>query len=160
MMVGMAEIALFDSRWADTVAGWAGDTEATMLWCSLPSVTSETVEAWADSPSAEAYVLREAERIVAYGEVWVDTDEQEVELAHLIVDPSQRGSGLGTQLVVDLVEQARRHYPMVALRVHSINDIAIRCYRAAGFERVSAAEEAEWNKGQPVDYVWMTHRRA
>ena len=116
----MAEIALFDSRWADTVAGWAGDTEATMLWCSLPSVTSETVEAWADSRSAEAYVLREAERIVAYGEVWVDTVEQEVELSHLIVDPSQRGSGFGTQLVVCLVEQARRHYPMVALRVHSL----------------------------------------
>lgn len=156
----MAEIELFDSRWADTVAGWAGDAEATMLWCSLPSVTSETVETWAASPSVEAYVLRDADRVVAYGEIWVDTDEQEVELAHLIVDPSRRGSGLGTHLVDGLVEHARRHYPLVALRVHSRNDTAIRCYRAAGFERVSAAEEAEWNKGQPLDYVWMTHRRA
>ena len=156
----MAEIELFDSRWADTVAGWSGDAEASMLWCSLPLVTRETVEAWADSPSVEAFVLCETGRVVAYGEVWVDADEQEVELAHLIVDPSQRGAGFGTQLVVGLVEQARRHYPMVTLRVHSLNDVAIRCYATAGFERVSAAEETEWNKGQPVDYVWMTHRRA
>ncbi len=155
----MAEIELFDSRWADTVAGWAGDSEASMLWCSLPSVSRETVETWANSPSVEAFVLREADRAVAYGEVWVDPDEQEVELAHLIVDPSQRRSGFGTQLVVGLVAQARRHYPMVTLRVHSLNDVAIRCYGAAGFERVSASEETEWNKGQPVDYVWMTHRR-
>ena len=49
---------------------------------------------------------------------------------------------------------------MVTLRVHSRNDVAIRCYHAAGFERVSAAEEIEWNKGQPVVYVWMAHRRA
>ena len=157
-MVGVAEIELFDSRAAETIAGWAGDAAASMLWCSLPAVSRETVETWASSPSVEAFVLREADRVVAYGEVWVDADEQEVELAHLIVDPSQRGSGLGTQLVVGLVEQARRHYPMVALRVHSRNDVAIRCYAAAGFERVSAAEEAEWNVAQPVDYVWMTHR--
>ncbi len=156
----MADIELFDSRWADTVAGWAGDAEASMLWCSLPSVSTETVETWADSPSVEAFVLCEADRVVAYGEVWVDADEQEVELAHLIVDPSQRGAGFGTQLVVGLVEQARRHYPMVTLRVHSLNDVAIRCYHAAGFERVSALEETEWNKCQPVDHVWMTHRRA
>lgn len=156
----MAEIELFDRRWADTVAGWAGDADATMLWCSLPSVTNETVETWADSPSVEAYVLRDSERVVAYGEVWVDADEQEVELAHLIVDPSRRRSGFGTQLVVDLVEQARRHYPMVALRVHSRNDVAIRCYHTAGFVRVGPAEETAWNRGQPVDYVWMTHRQA
>ena len=154
----MAEIELFDSRDARTVAGWSGDAAASMLWCSLPSVSAETVETWSSVPSAEAFVLRDDRRVVGYGEVWVDAEQQEVELAHLIVDPEVRGRGLGTRLVVGLVEQAKRHYPMIALRVHSRNDVAIRCYGAAGFERVSAAEETEWNVGQPVAYVWMTHR--
>jgi RimJ/RimL family protein N-acetyltransferase len=35
------------------------------------------------------------------------------------------------------------------------NGAAIGCYRAAGFSPVSEPEREEFNRGQPVDYVWM-----
>ena len=118
------------------------------------------VAGWSERPDVEAFVLTEDDRVVAYGEIWIDAAEQEVELAHLIVDPRRRDEGFGGRLVAELVHQARRHYPVVALRVHSVNDVAIRCYARAGFERASPANTAAWNEGQPVDYVWMTHSGA
>lgn len=153
----MAELELFDRRSAAVVAGWAGSPDESMLWCSRTDVTDDVVANWSAQPDVEAFVLRDDDRVVAYGEVWIDTDEQEVELAHVIVDPGRRGEGWGGRLIGELVAQARRHYPVVALRVHSVNDAAIRCYARAGFERASPADTAAWNAGQPVDYVWMTH---
>ena len=152
----MAEIELFDDRAAAVIAGWAGTPEESVMWCSLPEVTSEVVAGWSRGDDVEAFVLRAEDRIVAYGEIWIDVDEREVELAHVIVDPARRGRGLGTRLIAGLVDQALRHYPLISLRVHSGNDTAIRCYARAGFEPASEAETAAWNVGQPVDYVWMT----
>lgn len=151
---------MFDVRSAATIAGWAGSPAESRMWCSLAEVTPEIVESWSERPATEAYVLCDGGAVVAYGEIWVDAGENEVEVAHLIVDPVARGRGMGRRLVHGLVEQAKRHYPAVAIRVHSQNEIAIRCYRAAGFERVSPTDEAAWNAGQPVSYVWMTYRGA
>lgn len=156
----MVELEMFDVRSAAEVAGWARTPEEAAMWCSLPVVTDEIVAGWSDRAGSEAFVLRDGGKVVAYGEIWVDTDENEVEIAHLIVAPNARGRGLGRRLVEGLVHQARRHYPVVAIRVHSLNEIAIRCYTAAGFRRASPADEAAWNVGQPVEYVWMTHAGA
>lgn len=155
----MASLELFDRRSAAVVAAWAGSPAESMMWCSLPDVTPDVVDGWSRRPDVEAFVLCEDRHVVAYGEIWVDVDEREVELAHLIVDPERRGEGLGGQLIAELVGQARRHYPLIALRVHSSNETAIRCYLRAGFERASQADTAAWNAGQPVDYVWMTYPR-
>ncbi len=149
---------MFDRRSAAVVAGWAGNRDESMLWCSLPEVTADVVVEWSRRDDVEAFVLHEDGQPVGYGEIWVDPDEREVELAHLIVDPGRRGRGLGGRLIDELVGQARRHYPLIALRVHSRNEAAIRCYGRAGFERASSADEAAWNAGQPVDYVWMIRR--
>jgi ribosomal protein S18 acetylase RimI-like enzyme len=143
----MASLELFDRRSAAVVAGWAGTSAESMMWCSLSDVTPDVVDGWSRRPDVEAFVLCEDRHVIAY-----------VELAHLIVDPERRGEGLGGELIAGLVAQARRHYPLVALRVHSSNEIAIRCYLRAGFERASQADTAVWNIGQPVDYVWMTSR--
>jgi RimJ/RimL family protein N-acetyltransferase len=43
----------------------------------------------------------------------------------------------------------------VRLRVVSWNARALAAYGAAGFERAGAEEEAEFNVGQPHEYVWM-----
>jgi ribosomal protein S18 acetylase RimI-like enzyme len=153
----MAELELFDRRSAAVVAGWAGTPDESMLWCSLPEVTADVVDGWSQRPDVEAFVLCDDRHVVAYGEIWVDPDEREVELAHVIVDPTRRGEGLGNHLITELVGQACRHYPLIALRVHSRNDAAIRCYARAGFERAADADTAAWNVGQPVEYVWMTH---
>lgn len=152
----MVDLEMFDTRLADTIAGWSADPDATMMWCSLSAVTGDVVAGWSDDAHVEAYVLCDDGDPVAYGELWVDADENEVELAHVIVEPGRRGDGLGRRLVAGLVDQARRHYPVVSMRVHSQNEAAVRAYRAAGFVRASPAEERTWNEGQPTAYVWMT----
>ena len=93
---------------------------------------------------------------MAYGELWVDDDEAEVELARLIVDPGERGQGLGRRLVIALADLAWSRHPRVFLRVHSDNIAARRCYAAAGFEPVPSHQAALWNAPQPVGCVWLS----
>ena len=59
-----------------------------------------------------------------------------------------------------LSELAGRRHPFVALRVHPGNEAARRCYAAAGFARVTPGEEAEWNRGQPIAFMWMVLRES
>ena len=90
------------------------------------------------------------------GELWVDDAEAEAELARLIVDPGERGQGLGQRLVTELAGLARSRYSRVFLRVHPDNIAAQRCYAAAGFKPAGPHQAAEWNACQPVDYLWLS----
>jgi len=54
------------------------------------------------------------------------------------VDPSQRGSGLGRAGTRALVRDLLSRVPRVTLHVRQDNDVAIRCYKAAGFVPVRA----------------------
>jgi aminoglycoside 6'-N-acetyltransferase len=138
-----------------TVAGWARTPAEARLWCSRETVVAADVTAWSAAGDVSAYALREAGALVGYGEVWVDDEEREAELARLIVDPDRRGRGLGRTLVRLLLERARLAYPDVFLRVHPANAAALRCYVAAGLRRVPPGAEAAFNAGQPVPYVWL-----
>lgn len=93
---------------------------------------------------------------VGYGEVWEDDEENEAEIARLIVDPAVRGRGIGRALVSELLAAARgRGWDDVWLRVVPENEPALRAYAAAGFTPASAEEQAAFNVGQPVAYVWL-----
>lgn len=104
----------------------------------------------------QPFALYRDERLVAYGELWVDDDDAEVEIARLIVDPADRNRGLGQRLASELAGLARSRYPRVFLRVHPGNLAAQRCYAAAGFQPLDPAQAVEWNARQPVDYVWLS----
>jgi ribosomal protein S18 acetylase RimI-like enzyme len=149
----------FPADRAATVAGWARTATEAGYWCGHTGVPVpvEKVRSWADEEGVRPYGLFDAGQLVAYGELWVDDTEEEVELARLIVDPRHRGRGVGRGLVTALVELARAEYPTVFLRVRPENVAALRCYVAAGFTRVAPELEAEWNAPQPVPYVWLTH---
>lgn len=140
---------------AADIASWPLDEGECRAWCSAPSVTDQDVIAWSDEASTEAWVLVDDRGPVAYGEIWVDHDESEVELAHLIVAPPRRRTGCGRQLVEALSQLAVGSYPTVVMRVRPDNVAAQRCYASAGFARVDPSDEAAWNMGQPVAYVWM-----
>jgi len=91
-----------------------------------------------------------------HGELWVDDGEVEVELARLIVDPGERGQGLGRRLAAELARLARSRQSRVFLRIHPRNIAAQRCYAAAGFAPVEPHQAASWNVGQPIGYLWLS----
>ncbi|MEV2242609.1 GNAT family N-acetyltransferase [Micromonospora sp. NPDC049891] len=140
------------------VASWATSPEESRRWCSRDRVTSEDVTRWGAEPDVLAYLALVDGEPVGYGELWLDEDEAEVELARLIVAPAHRGRGVGRRMVTLLTTLAREHQPAVLMRSHPDNTPALRCYTAAGFEPVPSEQADEWNQAQPVPYVWLRHR--
>ena len=151
----------FDTAHAELVAGWAVGAEVVRAWCAAEGdrVPAEVVAGWSQASDVEAYLLTdEAGEAVAYGELWLDDDEGEVELARLLVAPEHRGRGVGRTFTRALVGRARQTHPelpAVILRVRPENRQAIRAYTAAGFVAVPADERATWNLGQRFAYHWM-----
>lgn len=147
---------------AQLVASWAVGDDVVRAWCAVEGdrVPADVVAGWSQADDVEAYTLNdEGGRLVAYGELWLDDEEGEVELARLLVAPDERGQGIGRRLVAALVDRARRTHPelgQVILRVRPENIPAIRAYVAAGFVDVPADEQAVWNAGQRFEYHWMT----
>ena len=75
-------------------------------------VPATVVEAWSEETDVSAFVLVDAGGVpMAYGEAWFDADEDEVELARLIVDPALRGRGIGRSLARRLASHAREAHP-------------------------------------------------
>ena len=143
-----------------TVAGWSRSAEESRRWCSVeehPFPPEQVRRWWADADVVPYLLVAEADAApVGYGEVWVDEEEDEVELARLIIDPSRRRSGLGRQLVMQLLVAARATGKRACLlRVAPDNEPAAALYRAAGFTEVDPVRTVDWNQGQPASYVWF-----
>ena len=126
----------FPAELAGVVSGWAKTGEEVLMWCGARAapVPAEQISAWAAEDGVEQFGLFRDQRLVAYGELWVDDQEAEVELARLIVDPGERGQGLGRYLAVDLARLAQLRHPRVFLRVHPGN------FRQTGFVERSTAQ--------------------
>ncbi len=124
-------------------------------WHPIPSAE---VIGWWEDPDVRPFVMLGADgEPVGYGEIWLDSEEDEVELARLILPAELRGRGFGQRLVRLLEAKAdTTGLALTMLRVEPDNDRAIRCYLACDFERLGPEESAEWNKGQRREWVWMT----
>ncbi|MEW1901475.1 MULTISPECIES: N-acetyltransferase [unclassified Streptomyces] len=159
----------FTAEHAATVAGWPATPEEVLLWCGRREfpVAEGTVAGWQEDQEVHGYLLVEAGNeggaeavtgaVLGYGEVWTDAEEDEAELARVVVAPAARGRGVGRVLVRALLERARdAGFDDVFLRVHPDNAGALRCYEGAGFVRVAPEAAAGWNAVQPVAYVWLT----
>jgi ribosomal protein S18 acetylase RimI-like enzyme len=160
MRTGETGFLPFDPAHVALVAGWPLSVQEAEWWCGAGPfpVPAQTVADWQREADVRAYMLLTAGAVAAYGEVWVDADEGEVELARIIVAPAARGHGLGRALVRGLLsEAAQTGYPDILIRVHPANEIALRCYRAEGFQAVGAELASAWNAGQPVTYEWLRH---
>jgi ribosomal protein S18 acetylase RimI-like enzyme len=139
------------------VIGWLRTPDEAAAWAALdrlPEVTD--LERWHAQPGVIAFSFLTGPRLVGYGELWEDREEDEAELARLVVSPTARGLGHGRALARALADEARRRgFAEVWLRVLADNAAARRAYEAAGFVRAEPEQEAAFNIGQPREYVWM-----
>ncbi|MET1005259.1 MAG: GNAT family N-acetyltransferase [Propionibacteriaceae bacterium] len=145
---------------AAVIAGWSRSAEEAARWCSRAEhpFPAAAVLRWWDADDVEPWLLvSERPRTpLAYGELWHDEEEDEVELARLIVAADRRRTGLGRLLVAGLVSEARASgRAACCLRVAPDNTSALALYRSAGFRDVDPDRSAAWNEGQPVAYVWL-----
>lgn len=128
----------------DTIAGWHPmSPDEVLRWWATPDV-----EPWAMVDSGGS--------LIGYGELWLEADEDEVELARLIVAPKLRGQGHGKRLTQAMMSKAgATGMATIFLRVTPDNNVAIACYRACGFEQLGPEDAAVWNEGQRREWVWM-----
>lgn len=146
---------------AELVAGWSRSAGEAAMWVSRAEhpFPPGAVTAWWRASDVQPWLLLDGDGIpVAYGEIWDDAVEDEVELARLIVDPNRRRQGIGRRLVDELVALAKSTGREACfLRVAPDNGAALALYRAAGFHDVGLAQSRLWNHHQPVGYVWLQH---
>ena len=148
----------FDATHAGTVADWPLSPTEALHWCGEFPLSPDVVESWSAVDYVQAYLLMEDTEPIGYGELWLDEDE--TELARLVIAPSRRNQGAGKQLVTELTNLAlTRPGTLIALRVHPNNSRAARLYQRAGFQPVDEPTAAEWNAQQPVTYQWLAFVR-
>ncbi len=134
---GAPALRRFDCRNAALVASWVGDArEAEWLAPrTAPPITAEKILNWQEAGRQPFELVREDVAVVGYGELNIlRSRPHEYWLGHLLIDPEQRGRGLGTALVRLLLERAFNWHAArrVVLVVFTDNKPAIAAYRAAG----------------------------
>jgi ribosomal protein S18 acetylase RimI-like enzyme len=139
------ELRAFAAQHAPVVASWVRDA-AELQWLAPATtfpLTAEKVLGWT-SLRGQAYVLSpiQGEAVLAYGELNpLAAEPRDLWLGHLVVDPRQRGKGLGGRLLAALLEHGIMHGARrLVLVVFPENIPAIRCYIRAGF-RLKGPEE-------------------
>jgi len=94
---------------AGELAGWVATAEEARRWggqAVVWPVAASVLSVWHADPGVRPFVLIRRGVLLGYGEVWIDAEEPEVELARIIVRPDRRGQGMGRLLVTLLLEQA------------------------------------------------------
>ena len=155
------ELRGFSDEHGVQVASWALDAKEVALLSGRTEYPfpEDLLTNWRTvEKDIHSYLLFDGDQPVGYGEIWLDDEEDEVELARIIVDPKLRGRGVGGELVRALLGPALdAGYSEVFIRVRPENVPAIRAYHGSGFVDVPAALMEEWNDGQPVPYRWMRY---
>src|SRR3954447_23060641 len=158
-MAGEPGLVAYDGSCAARVPDWCAESPFSSEWVPAGTEPDALLADWLEDPEISGFLLLRSGTPVAYGELWVEPDDAEAQLAHLVVNPALRRQGLGRALAVSLVDRARADgLRNIFLRVDPGNEVAIACYASAGFVRCSAEEEAEYNAGQPAAYLWMQHQ--
>lgn len=146
---------------AREISRWATSVEEVRRWSGSDTgfpVDVSVFRRWHADPDVNPYVLCDGAVLIGYGEVWVDETEHEVELGRIIVRPASRSRGVGKRFVILLLERAALSgFPDAFVCVVPDNHVAIACYRSAGFSLVPESVRERYNRGQPVEYVWMRH---
>jgi ribosomal protein S18 acetylase RimI-like enzyme len=155
------ELKTFEDSHTALVSSWASTAQEVALLSGRVEFPfpADLVDSWRKvADDIRAYLYFDGQTPVAYGELWLDDEEDEVELARIIVAPELRGKGIGTEFVRALLQPAlAAGYAAVFLRVRPDNEPAIKTYLRVGFQPVDEQLAAEWNEPQPIDYTWLQY---
>lgn len=154
------DIALGDFRdeHGETVVGWVRSATESLTWSSVPYLRlgADVLEEWHAEPGVVPCVGLLDGRICAYGQVLEDHAQHEAEIGRVIVAPELRGQGIGSAFVGLLAGEGRRRgFTSIVARAVRGDRVTFACYQAAGFVRMTWAEEASLNVDQDQEYVWL-----
>ena len=146
---------LRDAVMADAISviTWLHDPRDCRWATGQEAIDLDTFSRWMLADDQVGYLLEEDGTPLGYGEIWIDDEVRDCELAHLVVDPTRRRQGIGRQLTEALYQVAQRRAPgwPVFMRVSPDNTGASACYQNVGFRPVTVLTpdmEAGW--------VWMS----
>ncbi len=155
-------LADFDRMWAGQVASWARDP-AELFWLApktIPPLDAMKVLAWpgaGDSP----LLFYQDDRATPVGYLELNpmpVDSGHYWLGHCVVDPLQRGTGVGREMILTTLELAfrQKRARRISLVVFPENAPAVACYRRCGF--LTAGEQIKFFPvtGQQHRMIQMT----
>jgi ribosomal protein S18 acetylase RimI-like enzyme len=146
----------FQASDSNEIGDWEVSRTDLLFWANIQDAgldLKERMKEWHSDPDVSAYILEDGSKIVAYGEIWKET--QEVELARLIVNPHIRGYGFGKILLAKLLEKAKGFNQRIWLRVHPKNTFALTLYQRNGFSLVGEDRQETFNQGQTIQFIWL-----
>jgi ribosomal protein S18 acetylase RimI-like enzyme len=130
---------------------WLQDEVDCAYTTGIETYTADMYRTWLDAKDQHGYVLIKNEKVIAYGEIWVDDDENDLELAHIIVHPDYRNKGIGKTFIQLLLNQcSEMTYPWIYMRMVPENEKAMNCYKGVGFE-----EDAILRHTYSSKWIWM-----
>jgi ribosomal-protein-alanine N-acetyltransferase len=92
-------------------------------------------------------------RIVAYGGIWVVTEDSHI--TTIAVDPPFRGRRFGERLLVHMIDEAiARGAAWMTLEVRESNDVAQQLYRKYGFTSVATRKGYYSDNNESATVMW------
>jgi len=148
-------LAAFDPLMAPLIVSWVQDRHE-LFWLApktIPPLTPAKVVAWPGSDGCPMLLYGE-QRAEPFGYVELNPmpgQKGHQWMGHCLIQPVQRGAGLGRLTVELMLEKAflNDRAKTVSLVVFPDNTTAIRCYRATGFRQI----------GEQVKYFPNTGRQ-
>ncbi len=137
---------------AELIAGWLEDPRDCRLTIGHAPLRDGEFHEWLMAEDQGCWILDGPEGPLGYGEVWIDADARDLELAHLMIRPEHRNRGWGRLLTQLLFDRGRPYgFPTVFMRIYPENASALRCYESAGFAPVSAM-----TSDIGLEWVWLS----
>jgi len=105
------------------------------------------------------YVGKIAERVVAYGVIWVILEDSHI--TTIAIDPYYRGKRLGEVLLLKLLDEAiERGASWMTLEVRETNAVAQNLYRKYGFTTVSTRKGYYSDNNENALVMWAGNLRS
>lgn len=139
---------------AALVARWSRSAQEDGYWSATehPLPASALTAWWGNEDVRACLLIDPTGAPVAYGELWCD--EEESELARMVVDPARRGTGVGRHLLSALIALARTAgRTRYTIRIAPWGDETLSAYLIMSPDEIDDATEAWILDGPPDDHT-------